>query len=512
MGGIIYKAGFVTAFIIIFILIIPVISYSLNKNQPWLPATQISTDFSGTASIDEGGNGIVDHTDAKIDEILGNGNTTSKGLAVGNLITISLSVTGSLILPSKSIISDYIAPNSINSTHIKDGEVNTADIADNAVTTGKIANNAVTTAKIKDGEVKTADIADNAVTTGKIANNAVTTAKIKDGEVKTADIADIAVTTGKIANNAITRSKLAQDGCSSGQIIFWKDSTSGWTCHNNDFDTSNELQTLSKSGSTISLSHGGGSVTLSDDSPSNELQTLSQVLSRGNDASNKNIVGVNTLKTKSLCIGTTCKSSWPSFTDTDTRCDTSGTCNQLYIGNTKIYKTSASGFGTIVVAPNFYGSNAIGAPKVCIGSDCRSSWPSSTDTRCDTSGTCSQLYIGSTKIYKTSASGFGTIVVAPNFYGSNAIGAPKVCIGSDCRSSWPSSSSFDWGSLCRWQTKEALGSFTLSCYRNEFVVDTFCSDEKNEPDCTVTYGWGGRIYSTGTNYKHRAGILCCRNP
>lgn len=46
---------------------------------------------------------------------------------------------------------------------------------------------------------------------------------------------------------------------------------------------------------------------------------------------------------------------------TDTRCDTSGTCAQ-----------------------------------VCIGTNCRSSWPVDTDTRCDVSGRCSQICIGTT--------------------------------------------------------------------------------------------------------------------
>jgi hypothetical protein len=40
--------------------------------------------------------------------------------------------------------------------------------------------------------------------------------------------------------------------------------------------------------------------------------------------------------------------------------------------------------------------------RLCIGADCRNSWPSTVDTRCDTSGTCSQ-----------------------------------VCIGASCRSTWP---------------------------------------------------------------------------
>lgn len=45
----------------------------------------------------------------------------------------------------------------------------------------------------------------------------------------------------------------------------------------NDNSTSNEIQTLSKSGSTVSLNLGGGSITLNDDSPTNEIQDLSLI-------------------------------------------------------------------------------------------------------------------------------------------------------------------------------------------------------------------------------------------
>ncbi|MBD3377216.1 hypothetical protein GF406_19460 [candidate division KSB1 bacterium] len=55
-----------------------------------------------------------------------------------------------------------------------------------------------------------------------------------------------------------------------------------------DHSTSNEIQTLSKSGSTVSLSRGGGSFTDAvndaDHDPNNELQNLQQVLDRGRTA------------------------------------------------------------------------------------------------------------------------------------------------------------------------------------------------------------------------------------
>ncbi len=81
---------------LMFLVLLSVVGYSLNKDKPWLPISQISNDTSGKYSIDNTGNGIPDSTDATIDDILGNGNSTFKGLAVGNLVTLSLTVNGLL--------------------------------------------------------------------------------------------------------------------------------------------------------------------------------------------------------------------------------------------------------------------------------------------------------------------------------------------------------------------------------------------------------------------------------
>ena len=57
----------------------------------------------------------------------------------------------------------------------------------------------------------------------------------------------------------------------------------------NDNSATNEIQSLTKSGATISLSNGGGSFTLGDDNPTNEIQDLAlntgtNILSLTNDA------------------------------------------------------------------------------------------------------------------------------------------------------------------------------------------------------------------------------------
>lgn len=75
---------------------------------------------------------------------------------------------------------------------------------------------------------------------------------------------------------------IAQQGATSGQLLKWSGTTWAPSADNvNDADAnpSNELQTISKSGSTVSLSNGGGSfsddVDDADASVTNELQSLS---------------------------------------------------------------------------------------------------------------------------------------------------------------------------------------------------------------------------------------------
>ena len=65
------------------------------------------------------------------------------------------------------------------------------------------------------------------------------------------------------------------------QLISVPYSIHAMTVSNSDNDTTNELQTISKNGSTITLSDGGGNVILADDDPDNEIQTISR---NGNDA------------------------------------------------------------------------------------------------------------------------------------------------------------------------------------------------------------------------------------
>jgi serine protease len=61
-----------------------------------------------------------------------------------------------------------------------------------------------------------------------------------------------------------------------------------------DSDPANELQTLSKSGSTVTLSHDGGTVSIDDNDAdaSNEIQSLQGVLAQGNDGGGNEITNI----------------------------------------------------------------------------------------------------------------------------------------------------------------------------------------------------------------------------
>lgn len=60
-----------------------------------------------------------------------------------------------------------------------------------------------------------------------------------------------------------------------------------------DKSPTNEIQTLTKTGSTVSLT-SGGSFDLNDDNPTNEIQNLTGVLSQGNDAGGSKITNLGT--------------------------------------------------------------------------------------------------------------------------------------------------------------------------------------------------------------------------
>jgi hypothetical protein len=111
-------------------------------------------------------------------------------------------------------------------------------------------------------------------------------------------------------------------------------------------------------------------------------------------------VSVNgTINATRICIGNICQTIWPLGGGADTRCDISGTCAQL-----------------------------------CIGTDCRTVWPSGGGTGGGSLPTCT--IAGQVLKWSGSAWGCGSDVDTDTNCGTSG-SCSQVCIGSSCKTSWP---------------------------------------------------------------------------
>ncbi|MFZ2906062.1 MAG: hypothetical protein WAZ98_07670 [Cyclobacteriaceae bacterium] len=154
-----------------------------------------------------------------------NGTVTSIATGTG--------LTGGPITGSGTI---SVAANGITSTELRS---DAATDANRAVTTNHIRDNAITTGKITDGTIATADLADGSVTS----------VKIQDAAIVNADVsATAAVAVSKLAAGTNTNVLTTVAG-----VPTWQAPA--------DASASNEIQTLSIAGTTLSIS-SGNSVTL----------------------------------------------------------------------------------------------------------------------------------------------------------------------------------------------------------------------------------------------------------
>jgi hypothetical protein len=151
---------------------------------------------------------------------ISNSSVTAEKLAndsVGTANILNDAVTTDKIADD-AITPAQLANEAVESAAIKDLSVTETKIADDAVTSAKIAIDAVTENSILNSAVSAPKIAEAAVTEVKIANNAVTVNKISDGSVSTEKLAESAVVESKIANNAITSNKIANDAITTAKI------------------------------------------------------------------------------------------------------------------------------------------------------------------------------------------------------------------------------------------------------------------------------------------------------
>ncbi|HEY3430709.1 MAG TPA: hypothetical protein VGK39_08540, partial [Cyclobacteriaceae bacterium] len=122
-----------------------------------------------------------------------------------------------------------------------------------------VANSTITSAKITDATIATADLADGSVTTAKILDATIATADLADASVTSAKVVDATLTNADVsATAAVAVSKLAAG--TNTNVLTTVAGVPTWQPPV-DNSASNEIQTLSVSGTTLTIS-SGNSVTL----------------------------------------------------------------------------------------------------------------------------------------------------------------------------------------------------------------------------------------------------------
>lgn len=100
---------------------------------------------------------------------------------------------------------------------------------------------------------------------------------------------------------------------------------------------------------------------------------------------------------------------------------------------------------------------------------------------------------------------------------SNEIRATQYCnrVGGSCATPAEivAETSKTWGNRCTRQTINATKAVvTFTCPANEYLVDTMCSDEGSDADCTLTKaGYGGSFTRGGGSNDGGMSILCCKD-
>ncbi|GIW67474.1 MAG: hypothetical protein KatS3mg096_342 [Candidatus Parcubacteria bacterium] len=215
----------------------------------------------------------------------------------------------------------------------------------------------------------------------------------------------------------------------------------------------------------------------------------------GNSVSVSGSVSGNSVSGNTLCIGSDCRTSWPQGLTGG------GSSNAIAVwtGSTSLGSSiisqsagsvniggslSVSGSG-IYTSGSVSASGAVSGSMLCIGSDCRTSWPSGSGGLTGSgSSTAIAVWTGSTSLgssiisqsagsvniggsLSVSGSISGNSVSVSGSVSGNSVSGNTLCIGSDCRTSWPSGSGGLTGSgsssaIAVWTGSTSLGSSIIS--------------------------------------------------